>query len=339
VIAALAEVLIWRAFSRIGVFIPKDEPRLAGFKAFYEASVKVGEVLRNFAVVLAFLAVALMTMKLRQLGLLGFRQRPRLNKAGEAEGATATVSGALTVGWIATIVVFAVTGALLGLVESNLGSLILRLAMIVGFGGFALDYWQQNRAWVQRVFISLLFAGYLLPNAAKILHDSIFPVLGINGSQFIFEPLLELGELAVIANAILLFIIYTQRGSNNEPRLWKKLTQHWIALTAALVLTGIFIGLTFLTVAESFIVPILGLYVLGYGMHWPLLFYIMGLFLLLYTLFYCLAHSRSDVVMRAGALGLTLLFLGGYSFNISDQYLFALVGVLLIARPALANWE
>jgi len=325
VVSALAEVLIWRAFSRIGVFIPKDEPRLAGFKAFYDGSVKVGEVLRNFAVVLAYGTLALLVIKLRQSVVLGFSKQAKTSRV-------------LTIGLVATLLVFGLTVALLGLVESSFGSLVLRLAMLVAFGSLAVYYWQRNQDWVQHLFIALLFVGYLLPNTAKILHDSVFSTLGINGSLYVYEPLMEAGELAVLINAVLLFVIYTRRG-NVGASLFQDIRRHWLALVGAIVLTGVFVGLTFLTVAESFIVPILALYVLGYGMHWPLALYVIGLLLLLYTLFYCLGQSRRDIVMRAGALGLLLLLLGGYSFNISDQYMFALVGLLLLARPELTAWN
>ena len=153
-VSALAEVLIWRAFSRIGVFIPKDEPRLAGFKAFYEGSVKVGEVLRNFAVVLAYGGLALLVLKLRQSGVLGFSKR-------------ASTSRALTVGVAATLLVFGLTIALLGLMESSFGSLVLRLAMLVAFGSFGLYYWQRNQAWVQRLFIALFLSVICCPTRPK----------------------------------------------------------------------------------------------------------------------------------------------------------------------------
>jgi hypothetical protein len=84
-------------------------------------------------------------------------------------------------------------------------------------------------------------------------------------------------------------------------------------------------------------VPILGLYALGYEMQWPLGLYIIVLFFFVYTVFYCLGEWKRGSFYRAAGLGLILIFAGGYTFQISDQYLFALVGVMLLARPELLD--
>jgi hypothetical protein len=141
------------------------------------------------------------------------------------------------------------------------------------------------------------------------------------------------GEAAVLVNGVVLYFIY----GGGEKNPLRSMVRNWPAFVGALVLTGIFVGLTFLTVAESDIVPILGLYALGYTMQLPLPMYIIALFFLLYTVFFNLGHLREGKFRRAAAFGLLLIFTGGYLFNISNQYFFALAGTLLLARPELVE--
>lgn len=318
VIAAIAELLIWRTFSRVGVFIPKDEPRLTGFRNFYNVSVEIGTIILNFAVLVALLAM--------------FLSAQRLRAHGDLEG---LANRWLRVGVVATALVLAFSLALLYLVENLVASTLLRLALISAFAAFALDYWQQHRDGRSRVFIALLAGGYIIPLVAKLLHD-VLPALGIREVQnVLYEPMIEAGELLVMINGFVVFLVYGSNRKAVSPA--REMVRHWPALLGAIVIVGIFLGLTFVTVAESFIVPILGLYSLGYPMHWPLPIYAIALFFLAYTIFYNLGEMRQGKVQRAAAFGLILIFCGGYQFNISQQYLFALVGVLLLTRPVLTE--
>lgn len=318
VVAAIAELLIWRTFSRIGVFIPKDEPRLNGFRTFYNISVQVGTIVLNFAVLVALLAM--------------FLAAQRLRANGELEG---SANRWLRVGVVATALVIAFTVALLYLVENLVASTLLRLALIGAFTAFALDYWQRNADLRARIFISLMAGGYIVPLVAKLLHD-VLPALGVREWQnVLYEPLIDGGELLVMINGFVVFLVYGSNRKATSPA--REMVRHWPALLGAIVIVGIFLGLTFVTVAESFIVPILGLYSLGYPMHWPLPIYAIALFFLAYTVFYNLGEMRQGKVQKAAAFGLILIFCGGYLFNISEQYLFALVGVLLLTRPELTE--
>jgi uncharacterized membrane protein len=316
-IAAVAELVIWRTFSRIGVFIPKDEPRMAGFRAFYNVSVEIGTIMVNFAVILAVLALFLMIARLRENESLD-RIRNRW----------------LVIGLVMTVLVLAASLALLALVENLPASTLLRLALIGAIAGFALDYWRNNRDWTSRLFISLLAWGYIVPLVAKLVAD-LSPSLGLDWGVRFYEPMLDAGELLVVINGFVVFLVYGSDRKAGHPAL--QMLRHWPALLGATVLVGAFLALTFVTVAESFIVPILGLYALGYPMHWPLPVYVIALFFLLYTIFYNLGEMRRGKIQRAAALGLILIFCGGYLFSISDQYLFALAGVLLLTRPELAE--
>ncbi len=318
-IAAVVELLIWRTFSRIGVFIPKNEPRMDSFRTFYNISVQVGTIVLNFAVLLALLALMMMALRLRESGALEGRENRWLR-----------------VGIIATALVLVLSVALLALVESLSASTMLRLSLIAAFGGFALDYWRNNPQWQSRLFISLLAWGYIVPLLAKLLHD-LSPLAGLNWQTYLYEPLIEGGELLVVINSFVLFMVYGNPGSGKAGNPARTMLRHWPALVGAIVTVGVFLGLTFITVAESFIVPILGLYALGYPMHWPFLLYAIALFFLAYTVFYNLGEMRRGPVQKAAALGLILIFCGGYLFNISNQYLFALAGVLLLTRPQVTD--
>jgi hypothetical protein len=318
VVAAVAELLIWRTFSRIGVFIPKDEPRMSGFRAFYNVSVEVGTIVLNFAVLVALLTMFLSAQRLRAEGDLEGRQNRWLR-----------------FGVVAVGLVLAFSLALLYLVENLLASTLLRLALIAAFGALALDYWQQHKDWKARTFISLLAWGYIVPLVAKIVHD-LFPAFGLDWQNVLYEPMIDAGELLVMINGFVLFMVYGRSAKTTEGPA-RNMVRHWPALLGAIVVVGIFLGLTFVTVAESFIVPILGLYALGYPMHWPFPLYGIALFFLTYTVFYNLGEMRQGRVQKAAAFGLILIFCGGYLFNISDQYLFALVGVLLLTRPTLTE--
>jgi len=308
-IAAVAELLIWRTFSRVGVFIPKDEPRQVGFRNFYNISVQVGTIMLNFAVLLALLSMFLLAQRLRENGALNQKR-----------------TAGLVVGIVASALVLALSLALLILVEDVLAATLLRSSLCLAFVGFAVDYWQRNPKWQARLFISLLAWGYVVPLVAKLLHD-LLPAT----APVVYEPLIEAGELLVLLNGFGLFVVYGSDPKAGGPA--RQMLRHWPALLGAVVVVGIFLGLTFITVAESFIVPILGLYALGYTMHWPMPLYAVALFFLAYTVFYNLGEMRRDPQQKAAALGLILIFCGGYLFNISDQYLFALVGVLLLTRP------
>ncbi len=290
---------------------------MAGFRAFYSASVQVGTILLNFAVLLAVLALGMMAYRLRE--------------AGQIEG---KANRPLKIGLVASVLAMALSFALLALVENLLASTLLRLALITVFGAFAVDYWKNNPGGLPRTFISLLAWGYIIPLAAKLLHD-LLPLAGLNWQIFLYEPLIEGGELLVIINTFVLYLVYGNTRQGNSPL--RDMVAHWRAFIGAVILVGIFLGLTFVTVAESFIVPILGLYALGYPMHWPMAIYPVGLFFLAYTIFYNLEEFRRGEVQKAAALGLNLIFCGGYLFNISDQYLFALAGVLLLIRPELTR--
>jgi hypothetical protein len=316
VISAVLELLLWRTFSRIGVFIPKQST----FQTVYDIGRDIGRFMLTFSVVLTIIMLALSVVKLREGGRFG------------SAGADRAVgrSKPLILAFVSiALVLFITFSQLFPLQEIPVLSLLLRLCLITAFSALVVDYWQANRSLAAHMFGGLLLTGYVIQLVAKILQD----YLHLPNSQDWFLPLLMLGEGAVLVNGVVLYLVYGG-GGNNPVR---SMVQNWPAFVGALVLTAIFLGLTFLTVAESDIVPILGLYALGYTMQLPLALYVIALFFLLYTVFFNLGHRGEGKMRRAAAFGLILIFTGGYLFNISNQYLFALAGLLLLARPELVE--
>jgi hypothetical protein len=225
---------------------------------------------------------------------------------------------------------------LLALVQNMVVTTTIRLTLLVAFSTLAADMWLRDSDWRVRLFIGLMLTGYWLQLVAKLLHDVVFPALGVEWQETVYQPMLLIGELAVLINGFVAYLAFTRQTSQERGPI-RDILKHPKSLIGALLIVGIFLGLTFITIAESSIVPILGLYALGYQMVWPLPLYVISLFFLLYLIFYSLGEWRRGPSYRAVGLGLILLFAGGYTFQISDQYLFALVGVLLLARPELLN--
>lgn len=324
-IAAVAELLIWRTFSRIGVFIPKDNAPV--MKAVYSVSVQIGTILLNFAVLLAIISLALSIWQFRLEGVLGSKantdEENRRNRA-------------LTIGILGIIAVLAASAVLLGVVQNTPLTTIIRVGLIIAFTGLGADLWLKQRDWLVRLFVGLMLIGYWLQLIAKLLHDTIFPLMGVNWQEVVYQPILMAGELAVIINGFVAFVVFTRKTAAQRG-LFRDMLEHPKSLIGAVLVVAVFVFLTFITVAESYIVPILGLYALGYEMQWPLSLYIIVLFFFVYTVFYCLGEWKRGSFYRAAGLGLILIFTGGYTFQISDQYLFALVGVMLLARPELLD--
>ncbi|HEX2913924.1 MAG TPA: hypothetical protein VH186_24180 [Chloroflexia bacterium] len=319
VIAAVLELLLWRTFSRIGVFIPKQ----GAFQVVYTIGSQLGIIALNFAVLLCLATLAFAVLQLRQAGHFGQRE----------------VSGKLvrnlplTLAMAGLVLTLGLTLIQMALVQDALVSLLLRLGLILTFSALAVDFWRSHPTWQARLFVSLLLAGYVLQLAAKVVHDELGLLLNFNGLENLYLPLLLAGEAAVLLNGFGLYLCYG--GGGKRPA--RSMARNWPAFLGAVILVSVFVGMTFLTVAESDIVPILGLYALGYTMQLPLPLYVMALFFLLYTVFFNLGHLQENRERRAAAFGLILIFVGGYIFNISNQYLFALTGMLLLTRPELVE--
>lgn len=322
VISAVLELLLWRTFSRIGIFIPKQST----FQTVYDIGRDIGRFMLTFAVVLAVILLVLAVVKLREAGRFGLTVAGQTN----AGSRVAARRKPLLVAFVSIgLVIFITFSQLFPLQEIPALSLLLRLSLIVAFTALVTDYWQNNRSFLGRLFISFLLAGYVVQLTAKIMQD----YLNLPNGQDWFIPMLMVGEGAVLINGIILYLVY---GGGGEKPV-RSMVRNWPAFVGALGLTGVFLGLAYLTVAESDIVPILGLYALGYTMQLPLALYVIALFFLLYTVFFNLGHLREGKNRRAAAFGLILVFTGGYLFNISNQYLFALAGILLLARPELVE--
>ncbi len=315
-ISAVLELLLWRTFSRIGVFIPKQST----FQTVYDILSSLGRFVLTFSVIMTVIMLVLAVLRLREAGRFGVGQGKQVSARNRA----------LIIAFVSiALVLFITFSQLFPTTEVPALSLLLRVCLLVAFSALAWDYWRVNPAWLPRLFIGLLLAGYVIQLLAKILQD----YLHLPNSQDWFIPLLMVGEAAVLVNGVVLYFIY----GGGEKNPVRSMVRNWPAFVGALVLTAVFMGLTFLTVAESDIVPILGLYALGYTMQLPLALYVIALFFLLYTVFFNLGHLRDGKFRRAAAFGLLLIFTGGYLFNISNQYFFALAGTLLLARPELVE--
>ncbi len=317
VISAIFELLLWRTFSRIGVFIPKK----GTFQDIYKIlGLDIGVIVLNFSVILAVITLVLLVGRTREQGKF---------RAGVRNSRLRTVSV------VAIIMVVSLTFIeLFPKQEMPVISLLLRVALLVAFGSLGLVYWRNHTRPLARLFGVLLVAAYGFQILAKLIEDRFLPLpAGLNPNDW-YIPLLLIGEGAVLINGLVLYPLYS--GDGDKPA--RSLARHWPAFLGATVLAGTFLGLTFLTVAESDIVPILGLYALGYTMQLPLALYVIALFFTLYTIFFNLGRLRKVPGARATAFGLLLILIGGYQFNISNQYLLALVGVWLLSQPEILDF-
>jgi hypothetical protein len=313
VIAALLELTLWRTFSRVGIFIPRQ----GTFQTVYQIATQIGVILLNLAVLLGVLSVILSIARLRQLG--GNRDLP------------------MVIAIVGTIMVGGLTFIQLALVQNIVLTFLLRTFLLVMFGGVAVACWQRHTEWQKRLFATLLFGAIACQIIARTLLDAAvtFPALG--GLNEFYLPLLLFGELVVLVNGVGAWLAYTPTGQHPA----RVMRQNWRAAIGAAALTLTFMAVTALTsnVAQTAIVPILGLYALGYTMQLPLALYVIALFFFLYTVFYNLSKVGQGTSYQAAAFGLILVFTGGYVYNISNQYLLALMGVLLLARPELLKTE
>ncbi len=325
-ISAVLELVLWRTFSRIGVFIPKTS---TVFQTVYTIGSNLGRIMLNVAVILGVAFLVMAVGRLRGMGRFGQRESSK----GQAFNRSRPLTLAILATGIALTIAFV---QLFPKSEVPLLSLFLRLALIVAFVALAVDYWQGHRHPLARLFIGLMTGAYVIQLVAKIGLDYLVPLTNSAELRDAYIPMVVAGEALVLVNGIVLYLLYG--GGQAHPV--RSLVRNWPAFVGAFVLTAAFVGLTFLTVAESDIVPILGLYALGYTMQLPLALYVIALFFLLYTVFYNLGHLRQGRFERSAAFGLLLIFCGGYLFNISNQYLFALAGVLLLTRPELVeSWQ
>jgi hypothetical protein len=313
VIAALLELILWRTFSRVGIFIPRQ----GTFQTVYQIATQIGVILLNLAVLLGVLSFILSFGRLRQLG--GNRDLPVM----------VAVVGAIMVGGLTFIQ--------LALVQNIIVTFLLRTFLLIMFGGLAVAYWQRHTEWQKRLFATLLFGAITLQIIARTLLDAAVTFSALGGLNELYLPLLLFGEMVVLVNGLGAWLAYSPTGQHPA----RAMRQNWRAVIGAAALTLTFMAVTALTsnVAQSAIVPILGLYALGYTMQLPLALYVIGLFFYLYTAFYNLSKVGQHSYYQAIAFGLILVFTGGYVYNISNQYLLALMGVLLLARPELLETE
>lgn len=311
VIAAVLELIMWQAFTRIGAFIPKQST----FQSVYDVISKIAVVILNFSVIVAMLSIVLLIGRLRHLELFGKREGRIINKT-------------LTIGIMGFVIALILNFITMALVYNAEVSLVLRLTLLVTFWAFGIDYWQRHQGWKYQVFIGLLLGAYTLQIVAKLVSDELAGRLGIAAASDFYLPILIAGEALVLLNGFGLFMAYGGGG-------FRTLAKNWPVFVATVVVTGIFVRLTSLTVDGSNIVPILAEYSLGYKMQLPLPFYVIALFFLGYVVFYNLSRIRQGSEYQAAAFGVILIFTGGYFFNVSNQYIFALIGLLLLARPEL----
>lgn len=313
-IAAVLELLLWRTFSRVGVFIPKGDT----FEQIYRVIAQIGVITLNFAVILGVASLVMTLNRLRVLGSFGTAERREWP---------------LSVAFVAIVLVAGLTLTQMGLVQNLLVTLFLRLALLTAFGALAVDYWQRHSDWRKRLFVTGLFGATAAQILARLLHDELVLLFNFHGMDNLYLPMLLGGELLVLLNGFGTFLAY---GSAKESPL-RGMLQSWKALAGAIAIGVVFLVTTLFTsnVAQSAIVPILGLYALGYTMQLPFPLYLAALFFFLYTVFYNLGRLKLGAEQKAAAFGLLLIFTGGYVFNLSNQYIFALVGLLLLARPEL----
>lgn len=174
-------------------------------------------------------------------------------------------------------------------------------------------------SWARRAMVTLLAGGYLCYFYFKLSNILFQEGLadpegkaGLGGVEA-----LSLGELLILLNGLVIFMAYgwpSFRGALSRRRITR-------SLLLPSLLTLAFISAC---LVNSYMVPMLTIWSLGFTLYLPLPLYGVALFLFSFTAFDCLARQRCI------GYGLAFIFVAGYALALPYQILLAVLGASLI---------
>ncbi len=162
----------------------------------------------------------------------------------------------------------------------------------------------------ERRMIASFFIAFFCYNYYKI-SEIISQAYGITFLSPLAGGLFRIGELMMVLSIFFMFAAYSWPISISTSRVF------------AAVSTMVFLGYLGIYYIDPSILPILGIWSLGYTSYLPVIVYAIVLWMLCFTL---LKGLWEDKVV---AYALAFLYISGYAMQLSYQYLLALLGFLL----------
>lgn len=294
-VAGIVEFSLIRTFSRMGILLPPREPVMSIFNMM----MFVGSVAFNFASLLVILVLLWASYF-----LLSHR-----SKADRTAGSLLVIVVTLS------MLFLVVTPNLLVSILYNILSLFL-----VTILGVSLI---RERGSIERwlgVAITLSFVTTYLFKILPLLDQLLGLSLNIAG-----VGILNLGEaLAVVATPLIFLLTYRYRRGSGKTLL----RGNSKAIIVSTIMAGLF-GSFYL--ASPWITSILAVWTLGFTMYLPFPFYIIAIWLFLYSLFSLPGDKK------ALAYGMLLILLAGHLIQLTYLNLLAILGMLFVSRPAVMN--
>lgn len=179
----------------------------------------------------------------------------------------------------------------------------------------AVDYVGQGRVpgW-RRLAVALVVAAYACSQYYVVAHNA-YALLGLSALPPHARDIFGLGEALVLLNGLVVFWAW------GRPLRWGFRLLPATAVSLLLLLS--YLGNTSTS-------AILALWTEGLTLHLPLPFYLLSFWLYLVTVTACLRHQRT---FWQGA-ALILLFIAGYTLEMTYQHLLAVLAVLLLTQEA-----
>jgi hypothetical protein len=290
-VAGIIEFSLIRTFSRMGILLPPGEPVMSIFNTM----MFVGSVALNFASLLV-----IMVLLWASYFLLNYR-----SKADRIAGSLLVIVVPLS------LLFLAVTPSLLVSILYNMLSLFLVTILgvsLISEGG-SIERWLG-------VAITLSFVTTYLFKILPLFDQLLGLSLNVAG-----VGILNLGEaLAVVATPFVFLLTCRYRRGSGKALLRGNLRTVIVSTTMA----GLF-GSFYL--ATPWITSILAVWTLGFTMYLPFPFYIIAIWLFLYSLFSLPAEKRGL------AYGMVLILLAGHLIQLTYLNLLAILGMLLLTRP------
>lgn len=294
-VAGIVEFSLIRTFSRMGILLPPREPVMSIFNMM----MFVGSVAFNFASLLVILVLLWASYF-----LLSHR-----SKADRIAGSALVI--VITLSMLFLVVTPNVLVSILYNILSMFLVTILGISLIREGG--SIERWLG-------VAITLSFVTTYLFKILPLLDQLLGLSLNIAG-----VGILNLGEaLAVVATPLIFLLTYRYRRGSGKTLL----RANSKAIIVSTIMASLF-GSFYL--ASPWITSILAVWTLGFTMYLPFPFYIIAIWLFLYSLFSLPGDKK------ALAYGMLLILLAGHLIQLTYLNLLAILGMLFVSRPAVMN--
>ncbi|MBI2127008.1 MAG: hypothetical protein HYU02_06835 [Thaumarchaeota archaeon] len=294
-VAGIVEFSLIRTFSRMGILLPPREPVMSIFNMM----MFVGSVAFNFASLLVILVLLWASYF-----LLSHR-----SKADRIAGSLLVI--VITLSMLFLVVTPNVLVSILYNILSMFLVTILGISLIREGG--SIERWLG-------VAITLSFVTTYLFKILPLLDQLLGLSLNIAG-----VGILNLGEaLAVVATPLIFLLTYRYRRGSGKTLL----RANSKAIIVSTIMASLF-GSFYL--ASPWITSILAVWTLGFTMYLPFPFYIIAIWLFLYSLFSLPGDKK------ALAYGMLLILLAGHLIQLTYLNLLAILGMLFVSRPAVMN--